>query len=163
MVKEEATVLVVLFRWHYRAAGAAVRRSVGDEVLGSVEEEVGSATVRRVPPGLLDVPVHVLGALGIVVEVDAAHLGISANAPITKTNTRPPLYLLSTVAIILVVGPSEPNEWALSLPVLAARLRQSRATPARRAAASSCDNRRGGRPASAQAHPTAPASPRSRG
>jgi len=32
---------------------------------------------------------------------------ISANAPITKTSTRPPLYLLSAVTI----GPSEPGVW----------------------------------------------------
>jgi len=63
--------------------------------------------------------VHTLGALGIVVVVrdvgprqvmgddaaDAAH-DISANAPITETNTRPPLSLLSAEAI----GPSEPDE-----------------------------------------------------
>ena len=39
---------------HRRAVGAAVRRAVGDEVLGAVEEEAGSAAVRRVPPGLLN-------------------------------------------------------------------------------------------------------------
>ena len=65
-------------------------------------------------------PVHALGALSIVVKVrdvdprqvagddvtEAAHVpDISANAPITKTSTRPPLYFLSAVAI----GPSEPG------------------------------------------------------
>jgi len=35
--------------------------------------------------------------------------GISADAPTTKTSTRPPLYLLSAVAI----GPSEPGGWPL--------------------------------------------------
>ena len=44
---------------------------------------------------------------------------ISANAPTTKTSTRPPLHLLSAVAI----GPSEPGGWPLSSPILAARLR----------------------------------------
>ena len=45
-----------------------MRRAVGDEVLGAVEEETGPATVRRVPLGLLDaLPVHALGALGIVI------------------------------------------------------------------------------------------------
>ena len=49
---------------------AAVRRVVGDEVLGAVEEETGPAAVRRDPPGLLGaLPVHALGALGIVVVV----------------------------------------------------------------------------------------------
>jgi len=71
VVKEEVVVLVVLVRWHYRAVGAAVRRAVGDEVPGAVEEKSGPAAVRRVPPGLLDalLPVHALGALGIVVVV----------------------------------------------------------------------------------------------
>ena len=44
---------------------------------------------------------------------------ISANAPTTKTSTRPPFYLLSAVAI----GLSEPGGWPLSSPILAARLR----------------------------------------
>ena len=47
-----------------------MRRAVDDEVPGAVEEEAGPAAVRRVPPGLLDaLPVHALGALGIVVVV----------------------------------------------------------------------------------------------
>ena len=133
MVKEEVAVLIVLVRRHRRVVGAAVRRAVDDEVPGAVEEE--PAAVRRVPPGLLDtLPVHALGALGIVVVVrdvgpcqvacdDAAmwltYSGISANAPTTKTSTRPPLYLLSAVAI----GPSEPGGWPLSSSILAARLR----------------------------------------
>ena len=45
--------LVVLVRRHRRAVGAAVRRVLGDEVPGAVEE-AGPAAVRRVPPGLLD-------------------------------------------------------------------------------------------------------------
>ena len=45
--------------------------------------------------------------------------GISANAPTTKTSTRPPLYLLSAVTIC----PSEPGGWPLSSSILAARLR----------------------------------------
>ena len=41
-----------------------------DEVPGAAEEEAGLAAVRRVPPGLLDaLPVHALGALGVVVVV----------------------------------------------------------------------------------------------
>ena len=42
-----------------------------DEVPGAVEEETGPAAVRRVPPGHLlnALPVHALGALGIVVVV----------------------------------------------------------------------------------------------
>ena len=62
------TVLIALARWHRCAVGAVVRRVVDDDVPGAVEEEAGSAAVRRVPPGLLDaLPVHALGALGIVV------------------------------------------------------------------------------------------------
>ena len=48
----------------------------------------------------------------------------------TKTNTLPPLYLLSAMAI----GPSEPGGWPLSSSILAARLMYSRATSACRAA-----------------------------
>ena len=44
--------------------------------------------------------------------------GIYVNAPITKTNTRPPLCLLSAVAM----GQSEPGKWLLSSYILAARL-----------------------------------------
>ena len=93
------------------------------------------AAVRHVPPGLLDaLPVHALGALGIVVvvrDVDPRQVvaiipqmrltspDIAANAPITKANTRPPLCLLGAVTI----GPSEPEERPLSSPILAARLR----------------------------------------
>ena len=67
VVKEEVAVLIALVRRHRRAVGAAVRRVVDDEVPGAVEEEEGPAAVRRVPPGLLGVlPVHALGALGIV-------------------------------------------------------------------------------------------------
>ena len=70
VVKEEVAVLIVLVRRHRCAVGAAVRRAVDDEVPGAVEEETGPAAVRRVPPGLLDaLPVHALGALGIVVVV----------------------------------------------------------------------------------------------
>jgi len=43
---------------------------VDDEVPGAVEEETGPAAVHRVSPGLLDaLPLHALGALGIVVAV----------------------------------------------------------------------------------------------
>ena len=38
MVKEEVAVLVALVHRHRRAVGAAVRRAVGDEVPGTVEE-----------------------------------------------------------------------------------------------------------------------------
>ena len=70
MVIEEVAVLVILVRRHRRTAGAAVRRAVGDGVPGAVEEETGPAAVRRVSPGLLNaLPVHALGALGIVVVV----------------------------------------------------------------------------------------------
>ena len=63
-------VLIALVRRHRRAVGAAVRRAVDDEVPGAVEEEAGPAAVLRVPPGLLDaLPVHALGAFGIVVVV----------------------------------------------------------------------------------------------
>ena len=105
MVKEEVAVLIVRVRRHRRAVCAAVRRAVDDEVPGAVEEEKGPAAVRRVPPGLLDaLPIHALGALGIVVVVRdvgprrscavmsqmwLTSSDISANAPITKTNTRP--------------------------------------------------------------------------
>jgi len=50
LVKQKLAVLVVLGRWHRRAAGAAgaaVRRAVNDEVLGAVEEETGPAAMRR--------------------------------------------------------------------------------------------------------------------
>ena len=67
VVKEEVVVVVVLVRRHRRAVGA---RTVDDKVPGAVEEETGPATVRRVPPGLLNaLPVHALGPLGIVVVV----------------------------------------------------------------------------------------------
>ena len=70
VVKGEVAVLIALVRRHRRAVGAAVRRAVGDEVPGAVEEKTGPAAVRRVPPGLLDaLPIHALGALGIVVVV----------------------------------------------------------------------------------------------
>ena len=47
-----------------------MRRAVDDEVPGAVEEEAGSAAVRRVLPDLLGaLPVHALSALGIVVAV----------------------------------------------------------------------------------------------
>ena len=49
MVEKEVAGLIVLVRRHRRAVGAAVRRAVDDEVPGVVEEEVGSAAVRRVP------------------------------------------------------------------------------------------------------------------
>ena len=49
VVKEEVAVLIVLVRRHRRAVGTAVRRAVGDEVPGAVEEEAGPAAVRRVP------------------------------------------------------------------------------------------------------------------
>ena len=51
VVKEEVAVLIVVRR-HRRAVGAAVRRAVGDEAPGAVEEEAGPAALRRVPPGL---------------------------------------------------------------------------------------------------------------
>ena len=70
VVKEEVAVLIALVRRHRRAVGAAVRWAVDDEVPGAVEEETGPAAVRRVSPGLLDaLPVHALGALGIIVVV----------------------------------------------------------------------------------------------
>jgi len=128
-------VLIALVRRHRRAVGAAVHRVVDDEVPGAVEEETGPAAVCRVPPGLLGtLPVHALGALCIVVAYETwvrarscammpktrlTSSDISANAPTTKTSIRPLLYLLSAVAI----GPSEPGEWPLSSPILAARLR----------------------------------------
>ena len=63
-------VLIVLVRRHRRAVGAAVRRAMDDEVLGTNEEKAAQAAVRRVTPGLLDaLPLHALGALGIVVVV----------------------------------------------------------------------------------------------
>ena len=63
-------VLIALVRRHRCAVGAVVRRVVDDEVPGAVKEEAGPAAVRRVSPGLLDaLPVHALGALGIVVVV----------------------------------------------------------------------------------------------
>ena len=69
VVKEEEAALVVLVRRHRRAVGAAVRRAVDDEVPGAVKE-MGPAALRRVPLGPLDaLPVHALGALGIVVVV----------------------------------------------------------------------------------------------
>ena len=68
LVVEKVAVLIVLVCRHRRAVGVAVRRAVGDEVPGVIEEETGPAAVRRVPPGLLDaLPVDALGALGIVV------------------------------------------------------------------------------------------------
>ena len=72
VVVEEVAVLVVLVRRHRHAVRAAVRRAVDDEVPGAIEEETGPgpAAVRRVPPGLLGaLPLHALGALGIVVVV----------------------------------------------------------------------------------------------
>ena len=101
----------------------------------NIKQPKPPAAVRRVPPGLLGaLPVHDLGALGIVVVVrdvgprqSCAMMSqmrltspdISANAPITKTSTRPPLCLLSAVTIC----PSEPGGWPLSSSILAARLR----------------------------------------
>jgi len=128
--KRKEAFLVILVRRHRRAVGAAVRRAVDDEVPGAVEEETGPSAVRHVPPGLLDVLlVHALGALGIVVVVrDVVRArswammsqmrftspNISANAPITKTNTRPPL---------VAIGPAELDLWPLSSSIPAARLR----------------------------------------
>ena len=64
-VKEEVAVLVVLVRRHCCAVGAAVRRALW--MMSAVEKKTGPATVRRMPPGLLDaLPVHALGALSIV-------------------------------------------------------------------------------------------------
>jgi hypothetical protein len=107
VVKEEVVVLVVLVRRHRHAVGIAVRRAVGDEVPGAVEEETGPATVLSGAPRAPRPP-----------ECDACTCPwsawyrrcstrrgsarargrlcrrcgyISANAPITKTNTRPPL------------------------------------------------------------------------
>ena len=54
VVEKEVAVLIALVRRHRSAVGAVVRRVVGDEVPGAVEEEAGPAAVRRVPPGLLD-------------------------------------------------------------------------------------------------------------
>ena len=47
VVEKEVTVLVVLVRRHRCAVGAAVRRVVGDEVPGAVEEEAGPAAVSK--------------------------------------------------------------------------------------------------------------------
>ena len=70
VVEKEVAVLIALVCRYRRAVGAAVCRAVDDEVPGAVEEEAGPAAVRRVPPGLLDaLPVHALGALGIIVVV----------------------------------------------------------------------------------------------
>ena len=67
VVVEEVAVLVVLVRRHHHAVRAAVCRAVDDEVLGAIEEETGPAAVRRVPLGLLGaLPVHAIGALGII-------------------------------------------------------------------------------------------------
>ena len=55
VVAEEVAVLIDLVRRHRRAAGAAVRRAVDDEVPGAIEEETGPAAVRRVPPGFVSV------------------------------------------------------------------------------------------------------------
>ena len=49
VVIEEVAVLIVLVRRHRRAVGAAVRRAVGGEVPGAVEEETGPAAMRHVP------------------------------------------------------------------------------------------------------------------
>jgi len=54
VIIEELAVLVVLVRRHCCAVGEAVRRAVGDEVPGAVEEATPAAV--RVPPGLLDAP-----------------------------------------------------------------------------------------------------------
>ena len=87
--------------------------------------------MRRVPEGLLGaLPVHALDVLGIAVIVrdagprqvvrgdvtDAAHVPRHLR---DAHHTRPPLYLLSAVAI----GPSEPGGWPLSSSIVAARLR----------------------------------------
>ena len=67
----DSLVVLVLVLRHRRAVGAVVRRAVGGEVPGAVEEEAGSAAVRRVLRGLLNaLPVHALGALGIAVVVE---------------------------------------------------------------------------------------------
>ena len=69
-VVKEVAVLIVFVRRHRRAVGAAVHRAVDDEAPGAVEEETGPAAVRCVSPSPLDaLPVHALGALGIVVVV----------------------------------------------------------------------------------------------
>ena len=56
MVKKGVAILAVFVRWHRRAVGAAVRRAVGDDISGAVEEETGRAAVRHVllvPLGIL--------------------------------------------------------------------------------------------------------------
>jgi len=76
MVEKEVAVLIALVRRHRCAVGAAVRRAVDDKALGAVEKETGPAAVRRVPPGLLGaLPVHALGALGIVVVLVVRDVG----------------------------------------------------------------------------------------
>ena len=83
MVKEEAAVLVVLVRRHRCAVSAAVRRAVDDEVPGAVEEEMGSAAVRRVLQGiLLDGVIH----QGAVVPTE----GPSTKRASDSTNTNTP-------------------------------------------------------------------------
>jgi len=49
MVKGEVEALAALVCWHCRAVGAAVRRAVGDEVPGAVQEETGPTAVCRAP------------------------------------------------------------------------------------------------------------------
>ena len=109
-------VVVVLVRRHCCAVGAAVRRAVDDEVPSAVEEKTGPATVRRMPPSLLDaLPVVVVRDVGPRQfaggdVTDAAQLPRHLRAPITKTSTWPPLCPLSAVTI----GPSVPGGWPLS-------------------------------------------------
>ena len=50
-------VLIILVRRHRRAAGAAMRRAVGDEVPGAVEEEVGPAKLELIQPHVAQKPV----------------------------------------------------------------------------------------------------------
>jgi len=81
-------VLFALVRRHRCAVGAVVRRVVDDEVPGAVEEEAGQAAMRLVPPGLMDaLPVHALGALGIVVGVQDVLIFTSHHPPRTRKRT----------------------------------------------------------------------------
>ena len=116
MVEKEVAVQIAQVRRYRRAVGAAVRRAVGDEAfwmrclympLVRLESSLQYETWVRAR------------SCAVLSQMRLTSSDISANAPIAKTSTRPPLYLLSAATIC----PSEPGGWPLSSSIFAARLR----------------------------------------
>ena len=110
MVIEEVAVLIALVRRHRRAVGAAVRRAVQPRC--ALCPQVFWTRCLYMPlvkfASLLLYETLVRArTCAMMSQMWLTSPDISANAPITKTSTRPPLYLLSAVAI----GPSKPGGW----------------------------------------------------